>query len=87
MKHIKYNYGIAYLRNEFRHAGEVMENLGITYQYCVPQSAGDQFWFWNCENVPDVLPDYISELKVDPFKYVGFGLTKEIAINIRDYRK
>jgi len=43
-----------------RHAQVVMKELGITYQHSTPQSIGDQFWFWNCENIPEKLPDYIE---------------------------
>src|SRR5262249_55009235 len=38
------------------HAQAAMRRLGITYQYAVPQSMGDCWWFFNCENVPDPLP-------------------------------
>jgi len=70
------------------HAQIEMKKHGITYQYATPQSIGDQWWFWNCENIPDPLPKGFSILKIeDPFEYVGFGISKETAVKIRDYKK
>ena len=83
--HLRFNYMTAQIDcNEHRHACKVMEELGITYQRSTPQSMGDQFWFWNCENVPEKLPEYLTELKVNnPAEYVGFGLSKEDAESIK----
>lgn len=68
------------------HAQEVMRELGITYQRATPQSIADQWWFWNCENVPDDLPPFLSEMKNDPMQCIGFGLSQESAEAIRDYK-
>ena len=68
-----------------KHPQKIMEGLGITYQHATPQSVGDQWWFWNCESTPEILPEGLTELKVDPMKCVGFGLNKENAEKIRDY--
>lgn len=61
-----------------KHAQLCLKELGITYQLAVPQSMGDCWWFFNCENVPDELPEY---LKVRDFgdlnTLVGFGLGKD----------
>lgn len=46
--------------NENRHPQVVMKELGITYQYAMPQSMGDQWWFLNCENLPKKMPSYLS---------------------------
>jgi hypothetical protein len=62
-----------------------MKKLGITYQHSTPQSIGDQWWFWNCENIPDPLPKHLSILKEDPMKCIGWGLSEEDAKKIRDY--
>ncbi len=62
-----------------------MKRLGITYQHATPQSMGDQWWFWNCENVPDVLPPNITELEIDPMLAVGHGLSMEMAKEICNY--
>lgn len=68
------------------HPQEVMRDLGITYQHATPQSIGDQWWFWNCENLPDPLPAFLSVANWDPMKMIGFGLSKEDADRIRDYK-
>jgi len=67
---------------ENRHAQEVMEELEITYQHSTPQSMGDQFWFWNCENIPNPLPKYLTILDLDPMECIGYGLSKEDALKI-----
>lgn len=64
---------------EKRHAQTIMRDLGITYAHSTPQSICDQWWFWNCEGVPDVLPPYLSELKLSPQEAVGNGLSQEVA--------
>ena len=84
---LKYEYLPAYDVRETRHAQEVMKELGITYQHCTPQSMGDQFWFWNCENIPENLPTFIEELKAKPMECIGWGLSREEAVAIRDYKK
>jgi len=68
---------------ENRHAQEVMKDLGIKYGDATPQSVGDQWWFWNCENMPEQLPVYLTEFKVNPLECVGFGLSQEQANRIR----
>lgn len=68
------------------HAQVTMKKLGITYQYAVPQSMGDQWWFFNCKNIPENLPKEFSELKGDPFDFVGHGLSTEMAEKITAYK-
>ena len=85
-KHITLNFYTASYENENRHPLDIMKFLGITYQHKTPQSMGDCWWFWNCENIPDVLPSYIKELEIDdPLKYVGWGLSEEDALKIKNY--
>lgn len=82
-QHLRYDYmraGMTY--NENRHAEVVMAELGITYQLATPQSICDQWWFWNCDNVPDSLPAYITPLGLDPMDCVGYGLSKADAESI-----
>jgi len=69
------------------HPQETMKRLNITYQYATPQSMGDQWWFWNCENVPNPLPEQFSVLDVDPMSLIGFGLNEYEAIEISNYKK
>jgi len=86
MRHLRYEYPTAWDHKVDGHAQTVMKQLGITYQHSTPQSMGDQFWFWNCENVPENLPEYISELDVDPMECIGWGLSKEQAKMIAQYK-
>jgi hypothetical protein len=46
------------------HPQKIMKELGITYKYGIPQSLGDQWWFWDCENVPEQLPEYLKPMEV-----------------------
>jgi hypothetical protein len=63
-----------------------MQELGITYQYAVPQSISSEWWFFNCENVPNPLPERFKVLNCeDPYKLVGWGLDEEMAENIKNY--
>ena len=88
MKHIKYDIRDAYEESDISgHPLKDVERLGITYQHATPQSMGDQWWLWNVENLPNDIPSYITELKADPMKCIGFGLSEEKAIKIRDYKK
>lgn len=76
-KHLRYDYMEAGLGcGENRHAQEVMEELGIKYQLSIPQSIGDQWWFFNCTNIPDELPSYITELTGKLEDKIGFGLSE-----------
>ncbi len=68
---------------EKRHAQVVMKELGITYQHSTPQSLYEQWWFWNCENVPEIFPDFISELEVKPMDAIGRGLDEETALALQ----
>lgn len=84
--HLRFCYMTAMGCGENGHACIVMKQLEITYQQSTPQSMGDQFWFWNCENVPEKLPKYITELKVNPMECIGFGINKEDAEKIKNYK-
>lgn len=46
----------------FPHPQEKMRELGITYEKAEPHSVVDSWLFFGCENVPDELPDYLSEV-------------------------
>ena len=87
-RHLNFDilYGAYNPENDPGHAKEAMEKLGITYQHATPQSMGDCWWFWNCENIPDPLPPYLSYADhLDPMKCIGIGLSQEDAEKIRDY--
>ena len=82
-KHLRLNCYRGY--NE--HPQQTMRRLGITYQIATPQSISDCWWFWNCENVPDTLPEHFDILPItDPFEAIGWGKSKEDAEKIRDYK-
>lgn len=84
-KHLRYDLTEAFMGcNESRHAQVVMKELGITYSHSTPQSISDQWWFWNCENIPTELPSYLTQLNLDPMDCIGYGLSKEQAEKIRD---
>lgn len=60
---LRYDYLAAHFEcNINKHAQKVMKSLGIEYGGATPQSMGDQWWFWNCTNVPTPLPPYLTEL-------------------------
>lgn len=71
-------YGSA-ITGDNRHAQKAIKDLGITYEHSTPQSLYDCWQFWNCENVPDELPEWITEMTDGPMKYIGRGLTEEMA--------
>lgn len=80
MKHLRFCYLTAHDEKEDRHAQAVMKELGITYRISVPQSLGDQWWFLDCQNIPDVLPPYLTPMDdFDPQGAVGYGLSQEDA--------
>jgi len=80
--HLRFCMYSACDNKESRHPQEVMKSLGIDYQHATPQSVADQWWFWNCKNVPDQLPAFLTELQVDPMQCIGFGLNEELAKSI-----
>lgn len=83
MKHLRFGMMTANLEcNEQRHPQEVMKELGITYAHATPQSMGDQWWFWNCEGLPENLPEYLTILDIDPMDCIGWGLSEEDAKKI-----
>lgn len=66
------------------HPLEIMKKLGISYYCATPQSLHDSWWFWCCKNAPNDLPEYLSELKGEPAKYIGYGINKELAKQIQE---
>ena len=84
-KHLNFSYYLASYRDR-NEAFKDIEILGITYQHRTPQPMGDCCWYWNCENIPEVLPSYITEFECeDPTQYIGWGLSKEDAEKIKNY--
>lgn len=83
--HLRFCMWTAYESGAKNHPQQVMKELGITYQHATPQSMGDQWWFWNCENMPKELPEYLKVTDWNPMEMIGWGLSKEVAEAIRDY--
>jgi hypothetical protein len=80
--HLRFSVITAEYCNESRHPQAVMRELGIVYQHATPQTLGDQWWFWNCVDIPARLPEYLTPLRLDPHQCIGFGLTEEDANKI-----
>jgi len=80
-QHLRLNLCMGYQE----HPQETMKRLGITYQDATPQPMGDQWWFWNCENVPEPLPEHFSVMDIDPMEHIGRALSQKEAEDIRDY--
>lgn len=75
-------YAAGFGCHEDRHPQVVMAALGIKYEHATPQSIADQWWFWNCTNVPAELPRYLTVLTVTPRQAIGYGLTAEEAARL-----
>jgi hypothetical protein len=73
--------------HEGDHPQKEISKLGITYQHATPQSMGDMWIFWNCENIPSDLPEYITTFEQDPKDWIGYGLSAEVAQRIADRAK
>lgn len=69
------------------HPQKVMRDLGITYQYSVSQSISDSWEFWNCENIPEEMPEALRVANWNPMERIGWGLSQEMAEKIRDYKQ
>lgn len=70
-----------------KHAQEQMRELGITYKLAVPQSLGDCWWFFGCDNVDvDNLPKHIEIRDFgDLSRLVGYGLSKKDVFDLQGY--
>ena len=89
MEHLRFSYESAQRTyNENRHAEIVIKELGIKYQIGTPQSMSNSFWFWNCTNVPNDLPAYITKLDIeDAMAYVGWGISEQEAVLIQSTKE
>lgn len=67
------------------HPQELLKQMGITYQYAIPNAINDSWEFWNPENVPDKLPPMIRVTEADPTKWINIGLSCERAYKIKKY--
>jgi hypothetical protein len=83
-QHLKLDVHVLYDDGFIAHPQIYMKQIGITYQHATPQSLGDQWWFWNCENIPEELPKCLSILYAEPHDMIGFGLSLDDAIKIKE---
>ena len=60
---------------ENRHPQIVMRDLGVSWLLSTPQSISNQWWFWCCNGLPEPLPEYLRDLKIEPREAVGYGLS------------
>jgi len=89
MTHLRYDMQGASEAGIHKHPQEDMKDRCISYSDATPQSISNEWWFWNCEVLPDDLPSYIEQLcyygtgrPMDPRDQVGFGLSTEMAKEI-----
>lgn len=61
MINLRYDYFVATCNGVNKHAQNAMKELGITYKSSIGRSMGNDYLFWDCENVPPVLPKYITK--------------------------
>ena len=78
MKHLRYDYIDAVMGHRAEaHPQVVMQALGITYKVALPQAMVDQWIFFGCDNVPETLPPYITEMTDSIEKYRGKALSDD----------
>ena len=67
-KHLRY-VRMALGNDDVQQAQNRMEDLGISYGRAYPVPMIDEWWFFDCENIPAELPHYLRPLDVDPNNY------------------
>lgn len=82
MQHLTYSMHTAANEGMGKHPQAVMKDLGIKYRKAVPQSISDSWQFWGCSNVPENLPLCLSTINRPPIDYIGWGLSKEEALDL-----
>jgi hypothetical protein len=84
-KHLRYSLMYGVLEGQKApeaHPQKVMRELGIIYEHATPQTISDEWWFWNCENIPNPLPPFLELATFEPMEMIGFGLSEEMAIKL-----
>lgn len=64
-------------KGEHKHAQSVIKELGITSVKDIPESMGDCWIFYGCENIPECLPGYISVSEMKDHDYQRSGINYE----------
>lgn len=85
--HLNYNLISAHMSGEKRHAERTMQDLGISYLVAVPQPISDSWWFFCCEDVPDSLPKYLTQITCQVKDLIGWGLSPGDVDRIIEYEK
>lgn len=57
------------------HPQTSMRELGVKYTHSTPQSMFDAWQFWNCQNIPEPLPEFLRPLNKGPHDYINYGLS------------
>lgn len=83
--HLAYDLEKAVSQGNKEYPQAVMASLGIKSIQFTPREFDEAWWFWGCTKIPDELPDYVTPHIVDPFDYVGLGLSHEDALRISKY--
>lgn len=59
---------------------DALDHSGIAYTNITRKS--NYWWLWNCENIPNPLPDYLRILELHPLDAIGKGLSMNEAFEI-----
>jgi hypothetical protein len=52
--------------NEIKvHPQEYIKRYDIDYEIGIPQMISDQWWFWNCNNIPNELPKGLEFISLE----------------------
>lgn len=70
-----------------QHPQKVLRDLGITYKKAVPQSIGNQWWFFDVHGDLDKLHKDLYEIKFkdDLSELIGYGLCPQDVIQLQGY--
>ena len=64
---------------------EVLLKLGVTWQHQICSSLALVTYYFNCENVPEVLPEGFTEVTTPLEDFIGYGLSKKDIKKIKNY--
>jgi hypothetical protein len=65
------------------HMLTLIQDLGIKYQHSISCMMTESWRFFNCTNLPKILPDWIDKYNsMDLYDLVGYGLDTEEAAKL-----
>lgn len=76
--HLQYDMIGAFKAGFTKHPQEVLLELGIEYQHATPQTMFDCWQLWNCINIPNPMPTFLSVKNWNPFDHVDNDTAKKI---------